>query len=306
MTIPFHPPGFSGRRRLTWNSVEFPIDLCVLFLRAGHPQTRIPGPRRLNAACPGLAAGGLVTGPVALLQRRFPAIPVPHISCSPARFVLNLPVMRFPIRLMAVLSIFACAAFLQPDDTLRIDFPASDGTVSGIVDIRGSAAEPGMMRFRVEFGYDPDPTGTWFLIFEGTDPVRNGQLGVWDTSSISEGNYALRLAAYFADGSIRETITRGLHVRRGVPPATASTAVAVTSISPDPSAYARAAAAFPAPTAVFDAGPAASERPAPISGLAFLTGALLVLTGFGLYWIRSRWLWWSRRLFIRRIRKGKS
>jgi len=212
--------------------------------------------------------------------------------------------MRFPIRIASVLSISACAAFLQADKLLRIDSPASDETVSGVVEIRGTAAEPGMMRLRVEFGYDPDPTGTWFLILEGTEPVRDGLLGQWDTASISEGNYALRLSAYFADGSMRETITRGLHVRRGTVPTAASTVEAVTSIAPDPSAYARAAAAFPASTAVFAAEPSTSSGTASAQALPLMIGAGLAVMGFGLYWIRSRWLWWKRRLFIRKNQKS--
>ncbi len=212
--------------------------------------------------------------------------------------------MRFPIRITAVLSISACAAFLQADETLRIESPASGETVSGVVEIRGTAAEPGMMRFRVEFGYDPDPTGTWFLVFEGTEPVRNGLLGAWDTSSVSEGEYALQLTAYFADGSMRETITRGLHVIRGTPLATASVAEGVTSIAPDPSAYARAAAAFPAPTAVYSAEPSASEGTASAQAVPLMIGAGLAMMGFGMFWIRSRWIWWKRRLFIRKNQKS--
>ncbi len=207
---------------------------------------------------------------------------------------------------MALLSISACAALLQADEILRIDSPASGETVSGVVEIRGTAAEPGMMRFRFEFGYDPDPTGTWFLVFEGTEPVRNGLLGTWDTSTISEGNYALRLTAYFADGSMRETVTRGLHVIRGAPLATASVGEGVTSIAPDPSAHARAAAAFPAPTADFGAEPPASAGTVPAYGNDLIAGAGLAVLGFGLFWIRSRWQWWRRRLFIRKLRKGKS
>jgi hypothetical protein len=212
--------------------------------------------------------------------------------------------MRFPIRIMAVLSISVCAAFRQAVETLRIDSPSSGETVSGVAEIRGTAAEPGMMRFRVEFGYDPDPTGTWFLVFEGTEPVRNGLLGEWDTSSIREGNYALRLTAYFADGSMRETITRGLHVIRGAPPATASVVEGVTSIAPDPGAYARAAAGFPAPTAVFAAEPSGAGGAASAQSVPLIIGAGLAVMGFGLYWIRSRWLWWKRRRFIRKNQKS--
>ncbi|MBN2086572.1 MAG: hypothetical protein JW748_15250 [Anaerolineales bacterium] len=211
--------------------------------------------------------------------------------------------MRFPALALAVFSIFASAASSQADEVLRIDLPAANTTVSGIVEIRGAAAAPGMMRFRVEFGYDPDPTKTWFLIFEGTEPVPDGQLALWDTTSIREGEYALRLAAFFADGSMQEMITRGVRVRRDDPPAATSSPEAVTAIASEPGAYARAAAGFPAPTAVFDAKPALSMGTAPLQKIAFLGGAALTVAGFGLFWVRTRWLWWKRRLFIRKVRK---
>jgi hypothetical protein len=213
--------------------------------------------------------------------------------------------MRFPVLAAAVLSISATAAPLQASEALRINSPAANETVSGIMEIRGSAALPGMMRFRVEFAYDPDPTGTWFLILEGTEPVLNGQLAVWDTTSVSEGDYTVRLAAFFADGSMREAVTRGLHVRREGPPASTAAVEGVTPIAPDASAHNRAAAAFPAPTADFSAGPAAAGT-FPPHGIEILTGAGLAVVGFGLYWIRSRWLWWKRRLFIRKMRKYRS
>ncbi|MGB7539994.1 MAG: hypothetical protein WBM17_15745 [Anaerolineales bacterium] len=213
--------------------------------------------------------------------------------------------MRFPILAAVVLSISPIAASYQADEALRIDSPVVNETVSGNVEILGSAAAPGMMRFRVEFAYDPDPTGTWFLILEGTEPVQDGKLADWDTTSVSEGDYALRLAAFFADGSMQEAVTRGLHVRRKNPPTATSAIEAVTPAAPDPSAYIRAAAAFPAPTAVFSTGPAAAGT-FPQHGIEILTGAGLAVAGFGLFWIRSRWLWWKRRLFIRKMRKGGS
>ncbi len=212
--------------------------------------------------------------------------------------------MRFPILAFAVLSISAAIASFQADDTLRIDSPASNDTVSGIVEIRGAASAPGMMRFRVEFGYDPDPTGTWFLIREGTEPAQNGPLAVWDTTSVSEGEYALRLAAYFTDGSIREVITRGLHLRRENPPTANSSVEAVTPIAPDTASYPKPAAAFPAPTAVFATEPSSAGGAASAHMVPMVIGAGLAVLGFGLYWIRSRWLWWSRRFFIRKIRKS--
>jgi hypothetical protein len=207
--------------------------------------------------------------------------------------------MHLPILAAAVFSIF----FAQSDESLRIDSPVSGAEVSGNVDITGTAAAPGMMRYRVEFAYDPDPTGTWFLIAEGVDPVENGTLAEWDTSTIREGEYALRVAAYFADGSMRETINRGIRVRRSLPPTPVPTQEAVTPVHVDTESLPRAAAAFPAPTAAVSESPAASRPPAPM-GVEFLAGVILAFLGFGIAELRRRWRRWQHRRFVRNLRKS--
>jgi hypothetical protein len=213
--------------------------------------------------------------------------------------------MRFPVLVLAVFSFFPSAIALQADEFLRIDSPAANETVSGSVEIIGAAAAPGMMRFRVEFAYDPNPSETWFLITEETEPVTAGLLATWDTSLITPGDYALRVAAYFSDGSENEAVTHGIRVRHGSSPASTPSIEGVTPIAPEPQTYGKAVGAFPAPTAAAAANPAAASGETSKLGNAFLVGVILVFLGFGLAGIRSRWLWWKRRRFARQIRKNE-
>ena len=212
--------------------------------------------------------------------------------------------MRFPILVLAVFAVSASAVSFQADENLRIESPAADETVSGSVEIIGAAAAPGMVRYRVEFAYDPDPAGTWFLIAEGTEPVQDALLAVWDTSHISEGIYALRVAAYFQDGSIRDAVTHGIRVQRSLSATPVPSEAAGIPAGPDSLAYGRAAAAFPAPTAAVASELPSTSPPASSQGIAFWIGAGLAFLGFGLVWIRCRWLWWKHRQFIRIVRKS--
>jgi hypothetical protein len=212
--------------------------------------------------------------------------------------------MRFPTLAVAVFTISAFSAIRQAEGTLLIASPAAEETVSGSVPVTGTAAAPGMLRFRVEFAYDPDPTGTWFLIAEGTGPVEDGLLAVWDTDRVSEGDYALRVAAFFPDGSLLEAVTRGIRVRRRDSTASPPPEETVVPFAPDAQPYGPVAAAFPAPTAAVESDLSQAPPSASPLGIAFLSGMVPGILGFVLFWIRSRWLWWKRQRFLRDIRKS--
>jgi hypothetical protein len=58
------------------------------------------------------------------------------------------------------------------------------------------------------FAYASNPTNTWFLISTSFQPVTNDVLATWDTTSISDGGYALRLRVNILDGSFQDaTVT---------------------------------------------------------------------------------------------------
>jgi hypothetical protein len=209
--------------------------------------------------------------------------------------------MRIPILAAAVFSLFLA----QGDDLLRIDSPAENGTVSGTVEIRGSAAVSGMSRYRVDFAYDQNPTDTWFPVSEANSPVRNGVLAEWDTTHLSEGTYSLRLSAFLQDGSVRDSAVNGIRVLRSAAPVPSPSGEMVIPFQPDAQTSGRAAV-FPASTAVFASEPNQTAGPVPYRVPAFLAGAGLALLAFALVGLRSRWLWWKHRRFVASVRKNES
>ena len=109
------------------------------------------------------------------------------------------------------------------------------------------------------FAYANNPTKTWFLIYQGLQPVSNGPLVAWDTSLITDGDYDLRMTITFLDGSQHAVDVRGLRVRNysavetdtpapatpTSPPATAETPIPTITPTHQPSPLPPAATALP-------------------------------------------------------------
>jgi len=51
------------------------------------------------------------------------------------------------------------------------------------------------------------------LIQQSNKPVLNGQLAIWDTSTISDGEYRLRVQVFLENGEVTESIVEDLRVR---------------------------------------------------------------------------------------------
>jgi hypothetical protein len=99
----------------------------------------------------------------------------------------------------------------SPNVVIRM--PTGGVALQGIVQITGNANPVGFQFFELAFSYHEDPARTWFLITEGTEPVRNAALAEWSTFSITDGDYDLRLRVVLEDGSILEDLVVGVRVR---------------------------------------------------------------------------------------------
>ena len=98
----------------------------------------------------------------------------------------------------------ASAAILSPRPG-----QALQGTVPILVD----TAVDGFEAVELTFAYAINPTGTWFTIFQGNQPVAGEALAQWDTSQISDGLYTLRLMVRLSDGTQQTIDVAGLRVR---------------------------------------------------------------------------------------------
>jgi hypothetical protein len=131
-----------------------------------------------------------------------------------------------------------------------ITYPLDGTIIHDIVTVEGSAFHPLFSSYELSFAYPEDPTDTWFEIVAPVEtPVREGSLGIWDTSGLSEGEYRLRLRVHLENGTVISTFREGILVSETDPGKTPT---------PQREAPAGVNATQPYPT------PTATPRPTPI------------------------------------------
>jgi hypothetical protein len=97
----------------------------------------------------------------------------------------------------------------------RILAPAAGSTVSGIVQIEGTASLGDFVRY--ELAVAPNGTQAWGNIGQGQQPLVNGQLGVWDSASVGDGAYAIRLRVVDMTSNYCEAVVTGINVQNSRP-----------------------------------------------------------------------------------------
>jgi len=95
--------------------------------------------------------------------------------------------------------------------------PLPGQVVQGVVTIKGSSALKSFTTAELTFAYENNPSNTWFIIQPQVTPVVNGPLAEWDTTTITDGVYALRLVVTLADGSQKAATVSGLRVNNYTP-----------------------------------------------------------------------------------------
>ena len=81
--------------------------------------------------------------------------------------------------------------------SVGISAPGNGANLSGVVVVSGTT----LSAWDLSFSYADDPTGTWFPLAQSSDPVSAGTLTSWDTTTITDGFYVLRLHVSAVDGS---------------------------------------------------------------------------------------------------------
>lgn len=98
-----------------------------------------------------------------------------------------------------------------------VDTPRPGEAVQGQVIIAGNVDLEGFQSYEVSFAYQRDDTNTWFLIGRGDQIVRGGTLATWDTTTITDGQYRIRVRVYLSEGRVAETVVQQVRVRNYTP-----------------------------------------------------------------------------------------
>jgi hypothetical protein len=118
--------------------------------------------------------------------------------------------------------------------------PASGDTISGIIEVLGTAVHPDYLRYELAFLRQDVPGAEWIVFAEGSQPVSNGVLAVWDTTVgraigspvFPDGRYQLRLRVVKTDFNYDEYFVTDLTIQNDGPtptPTPDETAVALTA-----------------------------------------------------------------------------
>jgi hypothetical protein len=106
------------------------------------------------------------------------------------------------LRLISLLVLILVAAQASPP--VAITSPAPDEVLRGQVSITGKVDIPSFVSAQLDFAYASNPTNTWFTIQAFSQPMVDSTLATWDTTSITDGDYILRLRVNFEDGTSQE------------------------------------------------------------------------------------------------------
>src|SRR5215216_9295 len=117
--------------------------------------------------------------------------------------MLNLYVRLMKLDFLLPFVFFLLAA--QESPPVAITSPAPGEILRGQVTITGKVDVPSFVTAQVDFAYASDPTtGTWFNIQTFSQPPADSTLATWDTTSITDGDYVLRLRVNFEDGTCQD------------------------------------------------------------------------------------------------------
>jgi hypothetical protein len=189
-------------------------------------------------------------------------------------------------------------ASTTPAPGVRLRSPQGGQALQGSVPILGNTTVTGFQSASLYFAYQDDPTQTWFLIAQSDQAVKDGTLAQWDTTTITDGDYNLRLSVTLSDGSQLVSRIEGLRVRNysaietntptpvtpSVTVVPGNTAVPTSTTTPNPTpvpATGTPFAANPAQITTLDMASSMGKGALAIIGLFALIGAYQGIRSLG-------------------------
>lgn len=163
-------------------------------------------------------------------------------------------------------------------DQPEIVSPAPGAALQGTVTVMGTSDINDFSSYEVSFAYDEGEEPSWFELNSSRKMIRNGELATWDTTTIADGTYMLRLRVHLENGNLKDVIVQDLRVRNYSPVETSTPQPVVTNESTTAPIETNAA---PQPTPITTK---MSSNPASITPELvtrfLLGGALLAVAGF--------------------------
>ncbi len=164
--------------------------------------------------------------------------------------------------------------------------PTDGQVVAGTVEVKGSVPDDDFDYAEVSFAFSGETISNWFLISRLDQTVHDETLALWDTTTITDGVYKLKVTVHRKNGSTSEItvedIRVGNYTHYDLPTATAVVASAVETPSAvetvEPTVVMK-----PLPTDLPKNPASIGEDDFKLSLISGITLAVLVLVVLGIY-----------------------
>lgn len=119
---------------------------------------------------------------------------------------------------------------------ITIQLPSPGEAIQGVVTIIGTISAENFQHGELTFSYSQNPTSTWFLIQTIEQPKNNAMIAEWDTTTITDGTYDLRLSVFYENTDEVVVEVFGLRVRNYTPIETNTPTPVTPTATPVPGA----------------------------------------------------------------------
>jgi hypothetical protein len=122
-----------------------------------------------------------------------PSLPAADAFVTPTLNLLATPVATLPPGTALPLETPSVQSGMSgcKKDTIMLTSPKPGEVVKGTVTLMGTASLPNFGFYKYEIS--PVGSGLWTTIAAGSKPVKDGELGKWDTTALANGDYFLQL-----------------------------------------------------------------------------------------------------------------
>jgi len=193
--------------------------------------------------------------------------------------MLNLPIAMFEHLFLSLV------LFLAQPSSVSIVSPQAGDVLRGQVEIVGNMDIPNFASAELAFSYASNPAESWFVVQSFSQLVKEPVLAVWDTASVTDGDYVLHLRVTLQDGTVQDAVVSDLKIRNDV---------SLPAPSPSPTFPSQFSTPLPAltspPVTVFPTFPSPTSLPSnpvsvtsPVIYSNFARGALITLVLFAFF-----------------------
>jgi hypothetical protein len=122
--------------------------------------------------------------------------------------------------MLKILLIFVLIPFFKPVflpesqlDIVRITSPNEGEILQGNIYIEGTVSGSTFQFAEISFQYQDSKSSNWFEIGTIDSPIVDDTIGIWDTSTIADGIYRIKVVAHYENDRTQEAIVNNLDIR---------------------------------------------------------------------------------------------